>query len=78
MAVAKEMQRLYPDYLGNIDAEAIVAGKATSAYDSLTDALIRKAKAQAYLSRITEIETKKILAEEAHTKKIDEYENAQK
>ena len=78
LAVAKEMQRLYPDYLGNIDAEAIVAGKATSAYDSLTDALIRKARAQAYLSRITEIETKKILAEEAHTKKIAEYENAQK
>ena len=78
LAVAKEMQRLYPDYLGNIDAEAIVAGKATSAYDSLTEALIRKAKAQAYLSRITEIETKKILAKEAHTKKIAEYENAQK
>lgn len=78
LAVAKEMQRLYPDYLGNIDAEAIVAGKATSAYDSLTEALIRKAKAQAYLSRITEIETKKILAEEAHTKKIAEYESAQK
>ena len=78
LAVAKEMQRLYPDYLGNIDAEAIVAGKAAGAYDSLTDALIRKAKAQAYLSRITEIETKKILAEEAHTKKIAEYENAQK
>lgn len=78
LAVAKELQRLYPEYLGNIEAEAIVAGKATSAYDSLTDALIRKAKAQAYLSRITEIETKKILAEEAHTKKIAEYENAQK
>lgn len=78
LAVAKEMQRLYPDYLGNIEAEAIVAGKATSVYDSLTDALIRKAKAQAYLSRITEIETKKILAEEAHTKKIAGYENAQK
>lgn len=78
LAVAKELQRLYPDYLGNIEAEAIVAGKAKSAYDSLTDALIRKAKAQAYLNRITEIETKKILAEEAHTKKITEYENAQK
>lgn len=78
LAVAKELQQLYPDYLGNIEAEAIVAGKATSAYDSLTDALIRKAKAQAYLSRITEIETKKILAEEAHTKKITEYESAQK
>lgn len=78
LAVAKEMQRLYPDYLGNIDAEAIVAGKAAGAYDKLTESLVRKAKAQAYLSRITEIETKKILAEEAHTKKIAEYENAQK
>lgn len=78
LAVAKELQQLYPDYLGNMDAEAIVAGKATSAYDSLTEALIRKAKAQAYLSRITEIETKKILAEEAHTKKIAGYEKAQK
>ena len=78
LAVAKEMQRLYPEYLGNIDAEAIVAGKATSAYDSLTEALIRKAKAQAYLSRITEIETKKILAEEAHTRKIEEYEKTPK
>lgn len=78
LAVTKELQRLYPDYLGNIEAEAIVAGKATSAYDSLMDALIRKAKAQAYLSRITEIETKKILAEEAHTKKITKYENAPK
>ena len=78
LAVAKEMQRLYPDYLGNIDAEAIVAGKAAGAYDKLTESLVRKAKAQAYLSRITEIETKKILAEEAHTKKLDEYENAQK
>lgn len=78
LAVAKELQQLYPDYLGNIEAEAIVAGKATSAYDSLTDALIRKAKAQAYLSRITEIETKRILAEEAHTKKIAGYEKAQK
>lgn len=78
LAVAKEMQRLYPDYLGNIDSEAIVAGKAAGAYDKLTESLVRKAKAQAYLSRITEIETKKILAEEAHTKKITEYENAQK
>lgn len=67
LAVAKEMQRLYPDYLGNIDAEAIVAGKAAGAYDSLTDALIRKAKAQAYINKITEIETKRLEAEAAYT-----------
>lgn len=77
LAVAKEMQRLYPDYLGNIDAEAIVAGKATSAYDSLTDALIRKAKAQAYLNKITEIETKKLEAEEAYTSQKAKLEGEQ-
>lgn len=77
LAVAKEMQRLYPDYLGNIDAEAIVAGKATSAYDSLTDALIRKAKAQAYLNKITEIETKRLEAEAAYTSQKAKLEEEQ-
>lgn len=77
LAVAKEMQRLYPDYLGNIDAEAIVAGKATSAYDSLTDALIRKAKAQAYINKITEIETKRLEAEAAYTSQKAKLEEEQ-
>lgn len=60
LAVARELQRLYPDYLGNMDAEAIVAGKASSAYDKLTESLIKKAKAQAYLNKITEVESKKL------------------
>lgn len=67
LAVAKEMQRLYPDYLGNIDAEAIVAGKAAGAYDKLTESLIKRAKAQAYINKITEIETKRLEAEAAYT-----------
>lgn len=77
LAVAKEMQRLYPDYLGNIDAEAIVAGKAAGAYDSLTDALIRKAKAQAYINKITEIETKRIEAKAAYTSQKAKLEEEQ-
>lgn len=77
LAVAKEMQRLYPDYLGNIDAEAIVAGKATSAYDSLTEALIRKAKAQAYINKITEIETKRLEAKAAYTSQKAKLEEEQ-
>ena len=75
IAAATELKRLYPEYLGNMDAEVIVAGKAKNAYDSLTDALIRKAKAQVYLEKISEIEAKKFAAEEAHTKKIAEYES---
>ena len=77
LAVAKEMQRLYPDYLGNIDAEAIVAGKAAGAYDKLTEALIRKAKAQAYINKITEIETKRIEAKEAYTSQKTKLEEEQ-
>ena len=77
LAVAKEMQRLYPDYLGNIDAEAIVAGKAAGAYDKLTEALIRKAKAQAYINKITEIETKRIEAKEAYTSQKAKLEEEQ-
>lgn len=77
LAVAKEMQRLYPDYLGNIDAEAIVAGKATSAYDKLTESLIRKAKAQAYINKITEIETKRLEAEAAYTSQKAKLEEEQ-
>lgn len=74
LAVAKEMQRLYPDYLGNIDAEAIVAGKAAGAYDKLTESLVRKAKAQAYINKITEIETKRLEAEAAYTSQKDKLE----
>ena len=77
LAVAKEMQRLYPDYLGNIDAEAIVAGKAAGAYDKLTEALIRKAKAQAYINKITEIETKRLEAEAAYTSQKAKLEEKQ-
>ena len=77
LAVAKEMQRLYPDYLGNIDAEAIVAGKAAGAYDKLTESLVRKAKAQAYINKITEIETKRIEAKEAYTSQKAKLEEEQ-
>ena len=74
LAVAKEMQRLYPDYLGNIDAEAIVAGKAAGAYDKLTESLIKRAKAQVYLNKISETEEKKMLALTAKEKALEEVE----
>ena len=74
LAVAKEMQRLYPEYLGNIDAEAIVAGKAAGAYDKLTESLIKRAKAQVYLNKISETEEKKLLALTAKEKALEEVE----
>ncbi len=42
-----ELQKMYPDYFGKLTDEAILAGKAASAYDDLTKAIIRKGQAQA-------------------------------
>ena len=38
---------MYPSYFGKLTNEAILAGKAASAYDDLTKAIIRKGQAQA-------------------------------
>ena len=42
-----ELQKMYPSYFGKLSNEAILAGKAASAYDDLTKAIIRKGQAQA-------------------------------
>lgn len=74
IASATELKRLYPEYLSNVDAEAIVAGKAAGAYDKLTEALIRRAKAQVYLNKISETEEKKMIAITAKEKALEEAE----
>ena len=74
IASATELKRLYPEYLSNVDAEAIAAGKAAGAYDKLTEALIRRAKAQVYLNKISETEEKKMIAITAKEKALAEAE----
>lgn len=44
---ADELQKIYPRYFANLTNEAILAGNAASAYDSLTQALIRAGQAKA-------------------------------
>lgn len=53
-----ELQRLYPDYLGNMSDEEILAGKAATAYQRLSDELIRTARAKAAMNKITENQEK--------------------
>lgn len=43
LKAVKELQEEYPSYFGNLDKEAIMAGKAASAYDSLTQSIINSA-----------------------------------
>lgn len=51
----KEIQRLYPDYFGNLTQEQILAGKASDAYKKLRDDIIACAQARAYEKKIGEL-----------------------
>lgn len=54
LAAVRELQSEYPAYFANIDKEAILAGKAAAAYDSLTNAIINKAIVQAGQEKLQE------------------------
>ena len=56
----KALQQIFPNYFGNLSTETILQGDATAAYDKATEALIRRAKASAYLDEITKAEKEKI------------------
>lgn len=74
---ADEMQRIYPDYLGNMKDEDILAGNAADAYAMLSEELVRVAKAKAALNKITENQTKILDLEEQKTNVQAKAENAQ-
>ncbi len=60
VTAAKKLKEEYPKLLSNFSAEEIAAGKATTAYNKLSDAVIRYAKAEAAQTAIKEIVTKQI------------------
>lgn len=49
------LQKQYEDYFGNLSTEQIMLGQAEQAHKSLTEALMREAKARAYLSKLEEL-----------------------
>ena len=51
----KEIQRLYPDYFGNLTQEQILAGKASDAYKKLRNDILACAQARAYEKKIGEL-----------------------
>ena len=60
IAAAKELKRLYPEYLGSLSNEEILAGNAANAYARMTEETMRSAKAKAAFNKIVEIEGQKI------------------
>lgn len=76
---AEKMQQLYPDYLGNMSTEAIMAGEAADAYADLKDRLIEVAQSRAAMDRLSELAAAKLSPElEAIKKAEDAYEASKK
>lgn len=63
LKAATELKDLYPQLLGKYSAEDIALGKAKTAYASLTEEIIKNARAKAYAAKISELEAKKLDAE---------------
>lgn len=62
-AATDKLQKLYPSYFSNLSNEEILAGKAASAYDKLSNSLVANAEARAIQNKITEIAAKRLEAE---------------
>jgi len=58
LQAAKQLQEQYPTTLGNLSAEAIAAGKASGAYNTLRDSIIQAAMAEAAKDKIVENATR--------------------
>lgn len=60
----KKLQDIYPAYFGNMAAEQVMVGNAIGAYESLRDAIIEVAKAQAAKNKITKLQEQKVTIEQ--------------
>lgn len=60
------LQQEFPSYFENLSQEVILQGNATAAYNKATEALIKRAKAQAYLDEITKTEKDKLEYEKTY------------
>lgn len=58
IATVKELQRLYPNYLGNMSQEEIMAGQASIQYRNLATHILEVAKAKAVQDKISENQAK--------------------
>lgn len=73
-AAIRHLKEQYPDYLKDLSDEAILSGKASTAYDKLTSSIIATAKARAAMDAITENSRKALDIEEDITGRRDEIE----
>ena len=58
--IAQELKDMYPDTLGKLSTEAILAGKAKKSYDELTQSIIASSQARAAENRMTKNSERKL------------------
>jgi hypothetical protein len=64
LIAVKELQKQYPGYFGNLTQEQILNGNVATAVKGVTDALIAKAKAQAYTGELVKLSQEEFKLEE--------------
>ena len=64
LLAVKELQNQYPGYFGNLSKEQILNGNVATAVQGVTDALIAKAKAQAYTGELVKLSQEEFKLEE--------------
>lgn len=72
---AERLQKLYPEYFGNMTTEQIMVGNARKEYDKLRDSIIEVARARARAAKIEENE-KKLLELEEQEKELQKQVDA--
>lgn len=60
LAAVKALQKDFPDYFKNISQETILNGGAKTAYDNLTESIIKASRAKAGMARLQELESKQL------------------
>ena len=64
LLAVNELQKTYPGYFGNLSKEQILNGNVATAVQGVTDALIAKAKAQAYTGELVKLSQEEFKLEE--------------
>jgi hypothetical protein len=78
LTAVNELQKSYPGYFGNLSKEQILNGDVATAVKGVTDALIAKAKAQAYTGELVKLSQEEFKLEEERIKLLEKQKALQK
>jgi hypothetical protein len=78
LTAVNELQKSYPGYFGNLSKEQILNGDVKAAVDGVTQALIAKAKAQAFTGELVKLAQEEFKLEEERVKLLEKQKSLQK